>query len=154
MRRVMLASEAETRTFGHRLARQLAPGDAVFLEGDLGAGKTTLARAIIETLTGVTDATSPTFTLVQIYDLANGAQLWHADLYRLEHPDEIEELGLYDAFEEAITLVEWPERMGRWRPRNRIDIALTQPDNGAGTQRMASLTGHGLWEEKIKDDRA
>ena len=82
--RLPLDDLAATRRFGTQLAGLLRPGDAVMLEGDLGAGKTTLARAVIAEACGVEDAPSPTYTLVQVYDTADGDVLWHADLYRIE----------------------------------------------------------------------
>lgn len=108
-----------------QLAKQLEPGICVCLWGDLGAGKSTFSRMIIQSLDPeITDVPSPTFTLVQQYDTPAG-EIWHCDLYRLKHPDEIQELGLEDAFVSDITLIEWPEKMGYYLPGNRIDIRLT-----------------------------
>jgi tRNA threonylcarbamoyl adenosine modification protein YjeE len=105
-----LAGSAATEALGRRLAGLLRPGDLVLLVGDLGAGKTTLARALIRALmddSGL-DVPSPSFSLVQPYERP-GLTLVHADLYRLAAAGEIEELGLFDN-PEAIVLVEWPER--------------------------------------------
>jgi tRNA threonylcarbamoyladenosine biosynthesis protein TsaE len=133
-----LPDPASTEALGARLASVLAPRDVVFLKGDLGAGKTTLARGLIEAWTGETEAPSPTFTLVQTYDGPTGP-LWHMDLYRLKHPEEALELGFEDGLEEALLLIEWPERLGALAPADRIEIALA-PD-GAG--RIARLCGYG-----------
>lgn len=133
--------------FARRLAARLRPGDTVLLSGDLGAGKTTIARTVIETLTGESDIPSPTYTLVQTYETAAGASLAHADLYRVETPDELDELGLEDLFEEAIVLVEWPERLAE-KPDDRLEIDLSMEPEGG---RRAILTGHGSWERRIGD---
>jgi len=127
-----------TQTFGKRLAHVLEPGDAVLLEGDLGAGKTTLARSVIKTLTGIADAPSPTYTLVQHYETDMGLLL-HADLYRLEHPDELDELGIDEALDQGAALIEWPDRMGHWRPADRLDITLTEDETGARTARIKAF---------------
>ena len=138
------------RAFGEALAVELRPGDTVLLHGDLGAGKTTLARAVIAALCGVEDAPSPTYTLVQSYDTFGGDSLWHADLYRIENEAELEELGLEDAFEEAITLVEWPDRLGGMQPANRLDIIITPAQDGEG--RDVRMTGAGSWETRLGHD--
>lgn len=130
-----LATEDETTRFGQVLAQSLTPGDVVLLEGSIGAGKTHLARAVIRALTHpAEEVPSPTFTLVQTYDTRAGA-LWHADLYRLSHPDEVWELGLDDAFASAISLIEWPDRLGAQLPGDAIRISL----RAAGEGRQATL---------------
>lgn len=119
-----------TTAFGTRLARVLRPGTTVLLEGPLGAGKSHLARAAIQALAGPgIDVPSPTYTLVQTYDTLRG-DLWHADLYRLTDPIEVEELGLVEAMEEAIVLVEWPDRLGALRPKGALTLALAYADPG------------------------
>ncbi|MBX9804643.1 MAG: tRNA (adenosine(37)-N6)-threonylcarbamoyltransferase complex ATPase subunit type 1 TsaE [Alphaproteobacteria bacterium] len=106
------------------LAEALRPGDVIALWGDLGVGKTTFARILIQTMVGQDiDVPSPTFTLVQAYDTPQG-EVWHCDLYRLKDPEEVFELGLEDAFHEAICLIEWPERLADLLPRRRIDITF------------------------------
>lgn len=115
-------SPDRTAELAVRLGARLAPGDCVLLEGPIGAGKTHFARALIQSLLGVPeDVPSPTFTLVQTYDTAAG-ELWHADLYRLTSAGEIEELGLTQAFETAICLVEWPERLGALAPGDALTV--------------------------------
>ena len=153
-----LSSLDETRDLGRRIAARLKAGDVVFLTGGLGAGKTTLARAVIEALTGVSDAPSPTYTLVQTYETDSGTPLWHADLYRIEREEELDELGLDDAFDDAICLIEWPDRLGEWCPQTRLEIDLSMSgqddknldDNGANT-RVVRITGRGDWETRLDD---
>lgn len=138
---------AATRALGAAIADALAAGDAVRLFGDLGAGKTTLARAVIETLTGEADAPSPTYTLVQSYDTHDGRVLAHADLYRLDDEGELEELGLDEALDHGMALIEWPGRAPGFQPADRLDIALSETAPGA---RRARLTGHGRWEDALE----
>lgn len=149
MKTITLTDPSSTQALGKRLARVLGAGDVVLLSGDLGAGKTTLARSIIAQLCGVEDAPSPTYTLVQTYP-AGDVELWHADLYRIEDSAELDELGLEDAFEEAICLVEWPDRLGDWRPENRLEISIRMKSDALDTAREARLTGIGTWERKLE----
>ena len=112
------------------LGAQLRPGDAVLLSGPVGAGKTHFARALIQSLLETReDVPSPTFTLIQTYDTPHGA-VWHADLYRISTDAEIDELGLVDAFEDAICLVEWPDRLGPLAPADALMIDITYNDDG------------------------
>lgn len=116
------SSADETAKFAVRLGEYLAAGDVVLLEGDIGAGKTHFARSLIQSLLAVPeDVPSPTFTLVQTYDAAT-TEIWHADLYRLSSPDEVVELGLTDAFEDAICLVEWPDRLAELSPASALTL--------------------------------
>jgi tRNA threonylcarbamoyladenosine biosynthesis protein TsaE len=125
-----LPTAAETAALGQKLAGLARPGDAVLLEGQIGAGKSCLARAFIQSFLGrEEDVPSPTFTLVQVYEAAR-ADIWHADLYRLTHPDEVWELGLDDAFETAICLVEWPDRLGGHLPPDALRIRLEVQGEG------------------------
>ena len=118
---IELPDEAATAAFAARLAAVAAAGDIIALKGDLGAGKTSFARAFIRARGGEEAVPSPTFTLVQVYDVAPAA-IWHFDLYRLNSPDEAWELGIEDAFGDAISLIEWPERLGSLLPRHRLEI--------------------------------
>lgn len=135
-----LPDEAATQALGQRLAGVLRVGDVVCLSGGLGAGKTTLARAIIAALTGQEDAPSPTYTLVQTYD-APDFDIWHFDLYRLTDPDQVLELGYEDALETGVSLIEWPQRLAGGVPADRLDIGLTPLGEG----RRAEIVGHGAW---------
>lgn len=132
-----LPTAAETEALGRRLAALARPGDAILLEGPIGAGKSCLARAFIRARLGADeDVPSPTFTLVQVYN-DDGTEIWHADLYRLTHPDEVWELGLDQAFETAICLVEWPDRLGSHLPVDALAVRLEAQGEG----RMAVVTG-------------
>ncbi len=148
-REVALADPATTDRLGKLLATVVGTRDVVALWGDLGAGKTSLARALIQALLAVhgqqEDVPSPTFTLVQTYE-AGGLPIWHADLYRLSHPDELLELGLEEALESGLLLIEWPDRMEGDLPGERLDISLEEVGEG----RLARLTGWGVsWEERV-----
>ncbi len=132
-----LATEADTAALGARLALAARVGDCILLEGPIGAGKSCLARAFIRALCGPEEEVpSPTFTLVQVYE-AKGTEIWHTDLYRLTHPDEVWELGLDDAFQKAICLVEWPDRLGRHQPHGALRLTLESLGDG----RLAKVSG-------------
>ena len=135
---------AATEALAARLASLLRPGDAVLLEGPLGAGKSALARAVLRAATGdaCLEVPSPTFTLVQSYDLPAGAA-HHFDLYRLSGPAGMAELG-WDEAREGIVLVEWPERLGPLTPPDALHIRLTQ--GAAEEARHAVLSG---WDARL-----
>jgi tRNA threonylcarbamoyladenosine biosynthesis protein TsaE len=121
-----------TDALGRLLALHAVTGDTFLLSGPIGAGKSHLSRAFIRHRLGrAEDVPSPTFTLVQTYD-DSASDIWHADLYRLTHADEVIELGLDEAFATAICLVEWPDRLGVMRPENPVEIVLS--DHGTGRQ--------------------
>jgi tRNA threonylcarbamoyladenosine biosynthesis protein TsaE len=179
---IPLPDEAATLALARSLTGLLQAGDVVFLIGDLGAGKTTFARGLINALppvgdtgvgdtgvgdtgvgdTGVGDTgadgvgsgdgagdeevPSPTFTLVQIYE-RRPAPVWHVDLYRLERPEEVEELGLEEAAREAITLIEWPERLGRRIPADRLEVQLSYGEDA--NARSVVLVGYGSWRKRL-----
>ncbi|SLN24620.1 tRNA threonylcarbamoyladenosine biosynthesis protein TsaE [Roseivivax jejudonensis] len=114
------------------LGARLEPGDTILLEGGLGAGKTHFARALIQSrLVMPEDVPSPTFTLVQVYETGSG-EIWHADLYRLSGPEEVIELGLDAAFDTAICLVEWPDRLGDMAPADALRLTLEPEAEGDG----------------------
>ncbi|MCA8932800.1 MAG: tRNA (adenosine(37)-N6)-threonylcarbamoyltransferase complex ATPase subunit type 1 TsaE [Rhodospirillaceae bacterium] len=140
---LVLADEAATCALGARLVPALRPGDVVLLAGGLGTGKTTLARAGIQAaLGGPAEVPSPTFTLVQTYDLPAGT-LWHFDLYRLGDPAEVLELGFEDAVADGMVLVEWPDRLGPLLPARHILLDL-RAEPGSD-RRSADLTFAGDW---------
>jgi tRNA threonylcarbamoyl adenosine modification protein YjeE len=146
---IRLASPQATASLAAHLGRILRAGDTVLVEGPVGAGKTTLARALIQSLLRAPeDIPSPTYTLVQTYDTRAGP-LWHADLYRIGDPGEIEELGLTEAFETAISLVEWPDRLGALAPDAALTITMGQ-DGGADEGRIIAISGaEHTWRARI-----
>ncbi len=139
-----LANEAATAQLMADLALLIGPGDVVTLSGDLGTGKTAAARAMIRYLASddTVEVPSPTFTLAQSYDLPSFALL-HADLYRINDPAELEEIGLSPLPEATLALIEWPERAAGALPADRIDIALSHRPALGSTARAAEITGYG-----------
>jgi tRNA threonylcarbamoyladenosine biosynthesis protein TsaE len=129
------------------LARNLKVGDFIALAGELGAGKTTFVRSLIRALVPGEEVPSPTFTLVQSYD-APGCRVVHADLYRVKSDREVVELGFDEALEAGALIVEWPDRMGRLMPSDRLDIIL-EVDDGA-EERRAKLIGRGSWAQRLR----
>jgi len=144
---INLPDEAATATLAARLAAIARVGDIIALEGDLGAGKTTFARAFI-CASGVADreVPSPTFTLVQVYDAAE-AEIWHFDLYRLAAADEAWELGIEEAFLSGISLIEWPDRLGRLLPQRRLAITLEFSDRPEA--RRVVIEGDAEWRARL-----
>lgn len=144
---IVLPDAAATEALGVRLTDAMKPGSVVFLNGALGAGKTTLARAVIHAMLGSDDPVpSPTYTLVQHYDSPR-CRIVHADLYRLGDPEEACELGLLEAFEDAAAIVEWPQRLDA-APSDRLDIQL---DIVTGGGREARLHATGPCGEALLD---
>ena len=133
-----LPDEAATERLGTRLAKRLRPRDVVALQGGLGVGKTTLARAILRAASGdpALIVPSPTFTLAEVYDTPRGV-FWHFDLYRLEEPEQVFELGWEEARADGVALVEWAERLGALLPRKRLSVTLSMEGDG----RRAELQG-------------
>lgn len=144
-----IASELETRALAREMAALLQEGDCVCLYGDLGVGKTTFARAVIESLLAEPEEIpSPSFTLVQTYETVKGS-LWHCDFYRLTSEEEAFELGLEDAFSGAITIIEWPERIAALLPEQRLELhwALSKDSD---SRRELRLTAKGHWQSRLK----
>ena len=133
-----LPDEDATERLGAALASRLGPRDVIALQGGLGVGKTTLARAILRAASGDPGliVPSPTFTLVEVYDTRRGT-FWHFDLYRLEAPEQVFELGWEEARADGIALVEWAERLGRLLPDERLVVTLAIEGDG----RRADLQG-------------
>ena len=148
---VALADEQATRRLMVDIAAAIEPGDLITLSGDLGAGKTTFARALIRHLGGneSIEVPSPTFTLMQAYELPRFT-LVHADLYRLSGPAELAELGFEDLGEGAVTLLEWPDRAANFLPADRLDIALTLAPQQSETYRHARVTGYGAFAPRAE----
>jgi tRNA threonylcarbamoyladenosine biosynthesis protein TsaE len=142
-----LAREADTARLGAAIARGLRAGEAVCLDGPLGAGKSVLARALIRTLAPAErDVPSPTFTLVQFYQGAY-FPIAHFDLYRLTAPEEAFEIGLDEALADGAAVIEWASRLEGQRPPDRLDVDLI-PD---GRGRRARLTARGSWRGRALD---
>lgn len=142
-----LADDTATAELAARLAGLARPGDVFALSGELGAGKSVFARAFIAARGGTEDVPSPTFTLVQIYELAGGT-IYHFDLFRLDAPEDAYELGIEDAFADAISVIEWPERLGTLLPPARLDVAFAF---GAGeSERHVDVTCHAGWPERLQ----
>ena len=135
---LFLPDEAATDRLGAVLATRLRPRDVVALVGGLGAGKTTLARAILRAASGepALVVPSPTFTLAEIYDTPKGT-FWHFDLYRLEAPEQVFELGWEEARADGVALIEWAERLGSLLPQERLTVTLSIEGEG----RRATLEG-------------
>jgi len=148
---ITLPSEQATRDAAAKLAPLAEAGDVITLEGDLGAGKTVFARGFIEALGGDGEVPSPTFTLVQSYELSPHP-VHHFDLYRLEQPEDAFELGIEELFPDGVSLIEWPDRLGPYLPRDYLAIHLTHAEDSSSSRNL-SVTGHGTWQvraEKVK----
>ncbi len=140
---IPLADEAATMALGRAIAPLCRAGDVIALQGDLGAGKTTLARALIQSLTTVdTEVPSPTYTLIQTYN-SDSFDIWHIDAYRLEDPEEARELGLEETVD-GLAVIEWPDKLGGHLPARRLEVRLTSGDEG----RIATLEDHDDWSQR------
>lgn len=136
---------AAMEALGARIATRMRAGDVIALSGPLGAGKTTLARAILRAAGHVGEVPSPTFTLIEMYDTLD-PPVAHADFYRLEHPAEAEELGLDDYREGAVLIAEWPERAGGFAHESgclSIEVSFAGPNANGG--RKAIVEGGADW---------
>ena len=148
--RIDLPSEAATVALAARVAQWIGRDDLIALSGDLGAAKTTFARALIRHLTGDArlEAPSPTFSLMQVYE-GPGYNIVHADFYRIRTPDELFNLGWEEATEDALTLVEWPDRAGDLLNPDRLEIAFDLDTSRGSDYRRATLRGHGAWAARL-----
>ncbi|MEO0882739.1 MAG: tRNA (adenosine(37)-N6)-threonylcarbamoyltransferase complex ATPase subunit type 1 TsaE [Pseudomonadota bacterium] len=147
MHRFFLPDETATLEFGAALSTILAIGDVIALKGDLGAGKTTLTRGVLQALCGDIEVPSPTYTLVQTYETP-AFLLWHFDLYRLESSEDLEELA-WDETAEGVALIEWPDRAGGRLPLWRLDLTLVPETEG----RTAVLEPQGEdWQKRLNGD--
>ena len=141
-----LADEAATARLGAAIAAVIQPGWAVCLSGPLGAGKSTLARALVRALTTPDEEVpSPNFTLVQFYE-GPRLSVAHFDLYRLTDPDEAYEIGLDEALDAGAAVIEWPQRLEGALPGDRLDVEITIPDDGDG--RLLRARGQGTWADR------
>jgi tRNA threonylcarbamoyl adenosine modification protein YjeE len=146
---IALPDPDATTALAAQIAAGLEQGDCVALQGDLGAGKTTLARAILRALGLREDVPSPTYTLVQSYETPR-FPVHHIDLYRVERGAEIDELGLDDMLETDAVLVEWPERAHGRLPAERLIVALSMTGQ---TSRRATITGPSKWARHLRPER-
>ncbi len=146
MHSIDLKDPAATDRFGACLGRLLRPGDIVALDGPLGAGKSSLARAAIRERLGDPDADvpSPTFTLVQTYEMPD-LEIWHVDLYRLDDAADAEELGLMEAFSDAASLIEWPGRLGRAFPHRALRLTIEIVGEG----RRIGIAAPDDWHDRV-----
>lgn len=142
-----MKSEQDTADLARKLGQHLGVGDVILLVGEIGAGKSFFARSLIQSVQQIVeDVPSPTFTLIQTYSTKLG-EIWHADLYRLGAIDEVIELGLIDAFDHAICLVEWPEILGDFIPKNALKLVFET--TGGPNERHISLQ----WSESDHSER-
>ncbi len=126
---IKIGNEAEMIALGQQMAFLFEAGDVILLDGDLGAGKTTLIRAILQAQAAEEiEVPSPTFSLVQSYVFPH-SEIWHMDLYRLEQPDDIWELGVEEAFESAICFFEWPDKAKGLLPEDGLRIVISHSGN-------------------------
>ena len=143
---ITLPDETAMAHFAAKIAPILSTGDTLLLEGDIGAGKSAFARALIRARLGrQEDVPSPTFTLVQTYEAPDG-DIWHCDLYRLSHPDEAFELGLEDAFETAICLIEWPDRLGNAVTPEALRLSFSAGDSA----HHVTGAGSAAWAKRLR----
>lgn len=141
---IALKNEDATAALGARLGAAFAAGDIVLLSGDLGAGKSTLARGVIKSLCGHEEAPSPTYTFVETYE-APTLTLWHFDFYRLEKPEDVWELGFEEALDGGVSLIEWPERLGALKPAEALEIRLEIK----GCGRLALIKANENWRNRL-----
>ena len=147
--KISLYSEIDTQHLAKRVGQLLVPGDVILLRGEIGAGKSFFARALIQSLQDIPeDVPSPTFTLVQTYITKIG-EIWHADLYRLTASSEIDELGLLDAFESAITLVEWPEILSQVSPPSSLYLDFVVQQDGL-TRELSLSSKSADWSKRLE----
>ena len=149
--KLTLNSPQETVVLAAQLGDTLKPGDTILLEGSIGSGKTHFARALVQSVLAVPeDVPSPTYTLIQIYNTRVG-EIWHSDLYRLSSVAEIEELGLIEAFDTSICLIEWPEKLGALAPRTALLIRFTTDSDDQDTRHLVLSWSDPKWVTKLEN---
>ena len=149
----ILHSESALAAWGAQFAGILKTRDVIALEGNLGSGKTTLARAIIRAIYGeATVVPSPTFTLVQIYE-GERLAIWHCDFYRLKGPEDTFEIGLDEAYGEAVTLIEWPDRLGAALPARALHVRIENDDVEVENARRIFINAGDTWRQRLEELR-
>jgi tRNA threonylcarbamoyladenosine biosynthesis protein TsaE len=145
---ILIRDPEQTAKLAEDIAALAEVGETILLHGEMGVGKTYFAKKFLRAL-GVDEdmVSSPTFTLVNIHETRKGP-VWHADLYRIQTPDEVIELGLNEGLAQALSVVEWPERASIAWPDSRLEISLAF--HGDGNARHAALNAHGSWQKKIR----
>jgi len=140
-----LSSLDQTKEIAHKLAAILKEHDVVTFKGNLGAGKTTFIKYIIQHIMNEDiTVTSPTFNLVQIYE-SSKFPIWHFDMYRLKTSEEVFEIGYEEALTQALSLIEWPERIQEFLPKDRLDVIITLNNSNI---RTIEFIPHGAWENR------
>ncbi len=142
-----LSNLKETKNFASTLAKSAKTGDIITFNGDLGVGKTSFIQFFIQSLTNKTlEITSPTFNLLHLHKL-DECEIWHFDLYRIKNKEEIYELGIEDAFNYGISLIEWPDIINDILPKDRLEISISFGNNEYS--RELNLKAYGSWQNKI-----
>ena len=140
-----LTDLSATQRFARTLAPLMQQGDVITLKGEIGVGKTAFARALIQALGGKGEVPSPTFTLVQTYNL-DRLTVWHFDLFRLRYAIDVYELGIEEAMTEGLSLIEWPEKMKPYTIHQGIEITFLFH---IGETRKVTITPHGNWRDRL-----
>lgn len=147
---ISVSSEAQTAALAAHLAPLLKPQDVITLNGTLGAGKTAFARALIRSLCGAEiEVPSPTFNLLLIYETRN-APIYHYDFYRIKDPEEVWELDVEEAYDSAITIMEWAERLEDLIPQDALTVKITIPNTETEDTRHFQLSGSSQWQDRLK----
>ena len=150
-RSLILSSVKDTESLAFSLSRIAVAGDVICLTGELGSGKTTFSRYFNKARAlrlgiNIFEIPSPTFTLVQVYEIPAG-DIWHFDLFRIDHPTDIYELGIEDAMCHAICLIEWPEKLPNLDLSSRLDVEISF--GSVETERTITLSGGNHWVKRL-----
>jgi tRNA threonylcarbamoyladenosine biosynthesis protein TsaE len=141
----------QTKNLAIKIAEQVELGDVITLSGDLGVGKTTFVQYFINHVANQSlEVTSPTFNLLHVYNL-DKLSLWHFDLYRIKNIQELYELGIEEAFDSGVSLVEWPELVAKLLPKNRLELDFSFLNNLQS--RKLNLRAYGKWKELCGDKK-
>jgi len=142
-----LATENHTKLLAQSLAKIAKKGDIFLLKGDLGSGKTAFSRFFIQSFLGdQEEVPSPTFTILQTY-FAKEFVIWHLDLYRIKDSSELIELGIEDALYGGVSLIEWPERLGVYKPKSFLSLLFDMEQE----KRTVTIDAFGEWDKRLND---